>query len=84
MWARHDVHERTNGAKRFNNPLVGEIALNYQALSVTGAVGQSLYIFSAEPGTASAQSLILLAGIARGEAGTPDVRHAGARVHSPG
>ncbi|SEP53507.1 helix-turn-helix domain-containing protein [Amycolatopsis saalfeldensis] len=55
MWARHDVEERTAGIKRFNNPLVGEVVVNYQALSVTGAVGQILYIFSAEPG--SAQSL---------------------------
>jgi hypothetical protein len=71
MWARHDVEERTDGVKRFNNPLVGEVVVNYQALSVTGAVGQILYIFSAEPGSASAQSLTLLAGIARGESATP-------------
>lgn len=64
MWARHDVAERTDGVKRFNNPLVGEVVVNFQALAVTGAVGQILYIFSAEPGSASAQSLSLLAGIA--------------------
>jgi transcriptional regulator with XRE-family HTH domain len=74
MWARHDVHERTEGAKRFSNPLVGDITLNYQALSVSGAVGQVLYIFSAEPGSASAQSLTLLAGIARDKVETANAR----------
>ncbi|VVJ18437.1 Putative DNA-binding protein [Amycolatopsis camponoti] len=64
MWARHDVHERTDGTKRYNNPFVGEITVNYQSLSVTGSVGQTLYLYSAAPGSAAEQSLALLAGMA--------------------
>jgi transcriptional regulator with XRE-family HTH domain len=84
MWARHDVHERTDGTKRFNNQLVGEITLNYQALSVTGAVRQTLYIFSAAPFSSAAQSLTLLAGIAQRDGVPPDARHLSDRSYRRG
>jgi transcriptional regulator with XRE-family HTH domain len=63
MWARHDVRERTAGVKRYDNPLVGEIELDYQTFAVTGAVGQTLFLFTAEPGSKHADSLRLLASI---------------------
>ena len=63
MWARHDVRERTSGTKRYRNPLVGPIDLQYQTFSVTGTIGQTLFLFSAEPGSADEQSLRLLAAI---------------------
>ncbi|MBB2937974.1 transcriptional regulator with XRE-family HTH domain [Amycolatopsis bartoniae] len=65
LWARHDVHERTGGTKSYRNPLVGEITVQYESLSVTGETGQTLYVFSAEPGSAAERSLALLASLAR-------------------
>jgi len=61
MWARHDVRERTSGAKRYNNPVVGPITLRYESLADTGAPGQTLMIFTAEAGSTHEQSLRLLA-----------------------
>ncbi|MCO5995733.1 helix-turn-helix domain-containing protein [Actinoallomurus rhizosphaericola] len=65
MWARHDVHERTRGAKRFNTPFVGEITLDYESFSVNGACGQTLFVFFSQPDSVNEQALTLLAGIAR-------------------
>ncbi|WP_440556003.1 helix-turn-helix domain-containing protein [Streptomyces sp. SCPE 10] len=61
MWARHDVRERTSGAKRFHNPVVGSITLRYESLADTGAPGQTLMIFTAEADSTHEQSLRLLA-----------------------
>jgi hypothetical protein len=71
LWARHDVHDKTGGTKRFRNPLVGEVTLRYQAFAVAGSPGQSMYVFSAVPGSRDEQSLTLLAGTARRPAETP-------------
>jgi transcriptional regulator with XRE-family HTH domain len=65
MWARHDVQDKTGGTKRFRNPIVGEISLRYEAFAVAGAPGQSMYVFSAAPGSRDEQSLTLLAGTSR-------------------
>jgi transcriptional regulator with XRE-family HTH domain len=61
MWDRHDVRDRTSGTKQYNNPLVGLITLNYESLTVTGATGQTLNIFTAEAGSADEEALRLLA-----------------------
>ncbi|MGZ0199553.1 helix-turn-helix domain-containing protein [Streptomyces sp. RM1] len=61
MWARHDVRERTSGAKRFHNPVVGSITLRYESLADTSAPGQTLMIFTAEADSTHEQSLRLLA-----------------------
>ena len=60
MWARHDVHAKTTGMKRYRHPLVGRLELDYQTFTVNGAGEQTLHVFSAEPGTPSADSLALL------------------------
>ena len=71
LWARHDVRDRTSGTKRYNNPLVGEITLHYESLTVTGATGQTLMIFTAEPGSTDEQSLRLLAALPAREPEAP-------------
>lgn len=73
MWARHDVRDKTGGTKTFRSPLVGELALRYEAFAVVGAQGQTMYVFHAEPGTRAAESLALLAGLA-GRTPAPDPR----------
>jgi transcriptional regulator with XRE-family HTH domain len=61
MWARHDVHAKTSGTKRFRHPAVGSLELEYQTFDVNGTDGQVLHVFAAEPGSTSADGLALLA-----------------------
>lgn len=60
MWARHDVHAKTAGTKRFMHPEVGALELDYQTFAVNGSDGQVLHVFAAPPGTSSADALALL------------------------
>ncbi|ANP52209.1 hypothetical protein J2Z21_009506 [Streptomyces griseochromogenes] len=64
LWARYEVRLRTSEDKRLFHPQVGEMRLHYEAFTVTSARGQQLFVYSAEPGTPSADALILLRGIA--------------------
>ena len=61
MWARHEVHPKTSGMKRYRHPSVGELDLEYQTFDVNGADGQVLHVFSARPGSSAADGLSLLA-----------------------
>ncbi|MGC2938853.1 MULTISPECIES: helix-turn-helix transcriptional regulator [unclassified Brevibacterium] len=61
LWAAHDVRTHGSGTKRFNHPVVGELNLAYEELSVTAESGLALYIYTAEPGSDSYQRLQLLA-----------------------
>ena len=60
LWARHDIKQKTHETKRFRHPLVGELSLSYEALTVNGAPGQQLVVYHAEPGSPSAEALSLL------------------------
>lgn len=64
LWARHDVHTRTSGTKRFLHPMVGELALDYETFAVNGAPGQLLVAYHAEPGSPSERALALLGSVA--------------------
>lgn len=56
------------GTKRFNHPVVGELTLAYEELAITAEPGLVLMVYTAEPGSPSAERLQLLASWA---AGTP-------------
>jgi transcriptional regulator with XRE-family HTH domain len=60
LWARYEVRPRTHEDKHFRHPRVGEMRLHFEALAVTSAPGQHLSVYSAEPGSASADALVLL------------------------
>jgi transcriptional regulator with XRE-family HTH domain len=60
-WAEHDVMRHANGLKRYRHPVAGEIEIHYEALALTGDPDQTLFIYSVEPGSKSAQGLDLLA-----------------------
>lgn len=60
LWAAHNVHRHTTGLKRFHHPVVGDIELMFNAMDLTADPGLSLLIYSAEPGTTSADALRLL------------------------
>ena len=61
LWADHNVRSHSTGTKRFNHPVVGELTLAYEELAITAEPGHTLYIYTAEPGSPSAERLRLLA-----------------------
>jgi transcriptional regulator with XRE-family HTH domain len=63
LWARHDVIEKTGGRSHVHHPLVGELELGYESLTVNGTRHQVLMTFFAEPGSPSAHALKLLASL---------------------
>ncbi|WP_344633631.1 helix-turn-helix transcriptional regulator [Streptomyces glaucosporus] len=82
LWARHDVRSKTHGTKRFRHPLVGELTLEYESLTVNSAPGRQLLVYHAEPGSPSEQALDLLGSLAAtGDAGAPRPAGDAARAH---
>jgi transcriptional regulator with XRE-family HTH domain len=61
LWARHDVKEKAFGTKVLRHPLVGEMTLSYETLKMPSEPDLFLSTYHAEPGTASAEALQLLA-----------------------
>ncbi|MFD4675510.1 helix-turn-helix domain-containing protein [Lentzea sp. NPDC058450] len=61
LWARHDVKEKSFGTKVFRHPLVGDMTLSYETLRMPSEPDLFLSTYHAEPGTASAEALQLLA-----------------------
>ncbi|MEA2192554.1 MAG: hypothetical protein QOI73_2675 [Solirubrobacteraceae bacterium] len=59
-WAKHDVRFHISGVKRFHHTQVGDLQLNYERLEVVFDVGLTLFAYTADPGTRSAQALDLL------------------------
>ncbi|WP_145227475.1 helix-turn-helix transcriptional regulator [Rudaeicoccus suwonensis] len=64
LWGSHDVRTHGTGTKRFHHPDVGELTLAYEELAITAEPGLVLILYTAEPGTASADKLRLLASLA--------------------
>ena len=61
LWAAHNVRTHGAGTKRFRHPIVGELILAYEELAITAEPGNVLLIYTAEPGSPSAERLKLLA-----------------------
>ncbi|MFC9689377.1 helix-turn-helix transcriptional regulator [Kribbella sp. NPDC056951] len=61
LWADHNVRTHGSGTKRFQHPVVGELVLAYEELAITAEPGLVLLIYTAEPGSPSAERLQLLA-----------------------
>jgi transcriptional regulator with XRE-family HTH domain len=74
LWADHDVRTHGTGTKRFRHPVVGELTLAYEELAITAEPGLVLLVYTAEPGSPSAERLGLLASWAApaGTARTPE------------
>jgi hypothetical protein len=70
-WAAHDVRFHRSGVKHLNHPVVGDLQLTYEALDLPADAGLRLNVYSAEPGSPSADALTLLATWAA----TQDVPH---------
>ncbi|MFC7533893.1 helix-turn-helix transcriptional regulator [Actinoplanes sp. GCM10030250] len=61
LWARHDVRESVSGSKTFRIPEVGDIVLDWDTYPLPGSPGPVMLVYTAEPGTADADRLHLLA-----------------------
>jgi transcriptional regulator with XRE-family HTH domain len=61
LWARHDVQTREGAAIRLEHPQVGALTLNREKLAVSTTSGLVLAVYHADPGTAAAEKLGLLA-----------------------
>ncbi|WP_344860385.1 helix-turn-helix transcriptional regulator [Amycolatopsis ultiminotia] len=74
LWAEYEISPRTQEDKHFRHPRVGELHLHFEALAVTSAPGQHLSVYTAEPGSASADGLVLLRRLAAAPAAEhPDI-----------
>jgi transcriptional regulator with XRE-family HTH domain len=60
-WATHNVRFHRIGIKRLHHPVVGELELSYETLTLDADDGLRLALYAAEPGSASQQTLDLLA-----------------------
>lgn len=60
-WARHDVHLHRGGEKKINHPVVGRLDLMYDTLPIAQAPGLTMLVYTATPGTPTADALLMLA-----------------------
>lgn len=60
-WSEHRVHQRTFGAKRLAHPIVGELTVDYETLTLPGDDEQTLFLYTTEPGSPSRQAISILA-----------------------
>ena len=60
-WAAHDVTLHRNGVKRFHHPVVGDLTLGFEGLDLPGDPGQTMLVYTVEPGSPSQEALRLLA-----------------------
>ncbi|MFF7649295.1 helix-turn-helix transcriptional regulator [Streptomyces sp. NPDC007983] len=67
LWARHDIRQKAHETKRFRHPVVGELTLDYESLTVNGAPGQQLVVYQAAPGSPSEHALSLLGSLTAGD-----------------
>ena len=61
LWGSHDVHVFRESTKRLNHPLVGDLELDQETMSLPDESGLSVVVCSAPPGTAAEDGLKLLA-----------------------
>jgi transcriptional regulator with XRE-family HTH domain len=61
LWGAHNVRTHGTGTKRFRHPVAGELILAYEELAITADPGLVLMVYTAEPGSPSAEGLRLLA-----------------------
>jgi transcriptional regulator with XRE-family HTH domain len=59
-WGSHTVRTHISGTKRIDHPIVGEMALSYQTLTIQSAPNVRLATYLAEIGTPSADAIDLL------------------------
>lgn len=61
LWAAHNVRFHRSGVKKIHHPVVGDLELTYEAFELPADPGLTLSTYTAEPATASADALAMLA-----------------------
>jgi transcriptional regulator with XRE-family HTH domain len=61
LWGAHNVRYHRSGIKRLHHPVVGDLELVYEALELPADAGLTISTYTAEPGSPSADGLMLLA-----------------------
>ena len=61
LWKAHDVRYHDTGIKDLHHPVVGDLQLTFEAMELPADPGQALIVYGAEPGSATADALRLLA-----------------------
>ncbi|MGO1543520.1 MAG: helix-turn-helix domain-containing protein [Gulosibacter sp.] len=69
LWGAHNVRHHGAGFKTFNHSVVGELTLAYEGMAMEAEPGLTITIYAAEPESASAERLHLLASWAASEYG---------------
>ncbi len=69
-WGAHNVRIHGTGVKTFHHHVVGDLALAYESMELRAEPDLIMTIYAAEPDSATAQALSLLASWAATEAGT--------------
>ncbi|MBD0024215.1 helix-turn-helix domain-containing protein [Gordonia pseudamarae] len=62
-WGAHEVFTHGAGSKRIHHPDVGDLELNYEPMELTADAGLTMIVYSAEPGSPTADALALLASL---------------------
>lgn len=76
LWGSHNVRHHGTGFKTFRHPVVGEVTLAYEGMEMESEPGLSVTVYAAEPGSASADRMLLLASWAASEHGAADATSA--------
>jgi transcriptional regulator with XRE-family HTH domain len=61
LWGAQDVHVFRMEKKRLNHPVVGLLELDHETMDLPGDTGQTVAIYSAPPGSPTADALAMLA-----------------------
>lgn len=79
-WGAHDVRRHATGEKHFVHPVVGVLDLHFEGSRLMSDPGLSLLLYSAEPGSPTADALRVLGSVAATE--RRDAVHAAGRSAS--
>lgn len=60
MWERYDVRRVGNGQKTYLHPEVGTMTLSHEVMEINRTGGARIVVYSAEPGTADHDAMVLL------------------------
>nr|WP_313047631.1 hypothetical protein [Nonomuraea jabiensis] len=60
-WGAHNVRTHGTGVKHFHHHIVGDLTLTYESMDLRAEPDLSMTIYTAEPGSPSADALRLLA-----------------------
>jgi transcriptional regulator with XRE-family HTH domain len=60
-WAAHNVRFHDTGSKRFHHPTVGNLELTYETMTLAADPSLMIFVYTAEPGSRSAEAIDLLA-----------------------